>query len=151
MQTQIMEANHLLQYLTQISNIKKRDQRATPFTPSSSDDSRQVLRWGRSQIPQESSELIPLCHGSKSGFYCWAEHHFPKATGTDSWPPSFGFPFLLQSELFICAILIVLQGSSKISKMLVEERGFCFIWKFLVIPTQICNFASPTPHFCKLH
>lgn len=61
------------------------------------------------------------------------------------------FPLYYTGWAIMCAILIVSQGSTKISKMHGEEGGVCFRWNFLVISTQICNFASPTLHFCKLH
>lgn len=61
------------------------------------------------------------------------------------------FPFYSNTGCaIICAILIVSQGSSKISKMLGEEGGIRFSCHFLAISTQIHNFAGPTLHFCEL-
>lgn len=61
------------------------------------------------------------------------------------------FPFYYTGWAIKRAMLIVSQGSSKISKMLGEEGGVCFSWNFLAVSTRIPSFASPTLHFCKLH
>lgn len=109
---------------------------------------RKVLNWPH-------SALALAVEGNTSN-----SQKFPKRTGADYLPPSFGSPVYYTSLAIVCAILIVLQGSSIISKMPGEENKCLLQLKLfdyfkpdlqILLPVPHCTCVSSKEKHMELH